>query len=149
MAPPLHIHGTAVALGPVAALIQGPSGSGKSDLALRCLAVPAGGLIREKAQLVADDQVVVTQDVHGLLVSAPASILGKFEVRGVGIVELPTIATARLAVIVELVTPGQVERMPDEHYLFIEGVRVPCLRLAPFEASAPLKLLLCLQGAQS
>ena len=149
MAMPLHVHGTAVTLGSAAALIRGASGSGKSDLALRCLAVPAGALIREAARLVADDQVIVTRAGTELLVSAPNTILGRLEVRGVGVLEVPAVAAARLVLVVELVAPDQVERMPDEHYVWLDGVRVPCLRLAPFEASAPAKMLLCLQRADT
>jgi HPr kinase/phosphorylase len=145
---PLHVHGTALALGTAAALIRGASGSGKSDLALRCLAVPFGTLIGEAARLVADDQVIITPTGMDLVVSAPDTIRGKLEVRGVGIIEVAAVASARLALVVDLVTPEQVERMPEEHHVWLAGVQVPCLTLAPFEASAPVKLLLRLQRAE-
>ena len=70
------IHGTCVALGSHAALIRGPSGSGKSDLALRFLALSAEpGL---EPLLVADDQVWVERQNNGSLVaSAPPTLRGQ------------------------------------------------------------------------
>ena len=88
------IHGTCVALGPHAALIRGRSGSGKSDLALRFLALPPEhGL---EPLLVADDQVWVERQKDGSLVaSAPSNLAGKIEVRGLGILEVPHRGEAR------------------------------------------------------
>ncbi len=146
---PATQHGTAIALGDAAALIRGPSGSGKSDLALRCLAVPVGGLIGEPVRLVADDRAVLTRDGGDILVSAPPAIAGRIEVRGLGIVEVPSVAAARLRLVVDLVPPDALERMPEDHHCLIEGVQVQRLALAPFEGSAALKLLLCLRGVKA
>ncbi len=146
---PAVVHGTAVALGDVAALIKGGSGSGKSDLALRCLGLPAGPLTGQAARLVSDDQVILTRQGQGLLLSAPASIAGRLEVRGVGIVDVGDVTPAWLALVIELVPPDVVERMPEERRCVIEGVEVPVVALTPFEASAPLKLLLCLRRFNS
>lgn len=141
-------HGTAVALGSAAALITGPSGAGKSDLALRCLAAAPSTLIPEAAVLIADDRVHIARVGERLRVSAPETILGKLEVRGIGIVTVPFRASADLVLAVELVAPGGVDRLPDppleRDFL---GLRLPLLRLCPFEASAPTKLLLALMQA--
>ena len=118
------IHGTCVALGNHAALIRGRSGSGKSDLALRFLALsPEPGL---EPRLVADDQ-------------------------GLGILEAPHRVEARLALAVDLVLPQDVPRMPSEprERITIAGVAIPVVRLAPFELSAALKLKLALLSAVS
>lgn len=147
-APDRTHHGTAIALGARAALIVGPSGAGKSDLALRCLALAPGPLIPETAVLVADDRVHIHRAAAGLSVSAPETIRGQLEVRGLGIVEVPFRANADLVLAVELVAPEAVERLPDPPpELDFLGVRLPVLRLAPFEASAPVKLLLTLMQA--
>jgi HPr kinase/phosphorylase len=148
-AAPRLVHGTAVAWGGVAALIRGASGSGKSDLALRCLGLPAGPLTGEVARLVADDQVVVTRDGTGLLVSAPPTIAGRLEVRGVGIIEVGDVKPARLALVVDLVPPAAVSRLPERRWCSLEGVEVPMVVLTPFEASAALKVLLCLRGVSA
>ncbi len=145
---PETYHGTAVALRAAAVLIVGASGSGKSDLALRCMALAPSSLITDAALLVADDRVRLQAVGGELRVEAPETIRGKLEVRGQGIVTVPFVASARLALIAELVPPEAVERLPDpEPHRNYFGHEVPLLRLAPFEASAPVKLLLALQLA--
>jgi HPr kinase/phosphorylase len=138
-------HGTAIAVGDAAALILGPSGAGKSDLALRCISLGTNALIPQPCVLVADDRVHLTPAEGGLTVSAPGAIGGKLEVRGLGIVAVPHRPSAHLVLTVELAAPDQVERLPDppleRDFL---GRRIPLVRLAPFEASAPVKLLLAL-----
>ncbi len=139
------IHGTAIAVAGRAALIRGPTGSGKSDLALRCLAVAAGPLTPEAARLVADDQVLADLAGGRVMLSAPATIRGLIEVRGLGILAVPACDAAGLALVVDLVAAGGVERLPEPGQLqTVCGVAVPCMKLAPFEMSAPLKLLLAL-----
>jgi HPr kinase/phosphorylase len=144
------IHGTCVALGSRAALIRGPSGSGKSDLALRFLALaPEPGL---EPWLVADDQVwVERQDDGRLVASPPPTLAGKIEVRGLGIVEVPHREDARLALVVDLVLPQEVPRIPPDplERITIAGAALPVVKLAPFELSAALKLRLALLSAVS
>jgi HPr kinase/phosphorylase len=138
------IHGTCVAFGPYAAILRGASGTGKSDLAFRFLALPAEAM--DAPMLVADDQVFVEARSDSLLASAPPTIAGKLEVRGLGIIELPYVRHAELVLAVDLVAPQDVPRMPPEPWeqTMIAGNSVPCIALAPFEASAPLKLKLAL-----
>jgi serine kinase of HPr protein (carbohydrate metabolism regulator) len=147
---PLIVHGTCVALGTAAALLRGDSGSGKSDLALRFLALPPGD--EGEPRLIADDQVRIARGSSGeLFASPPPSIAGKLEVRGLGIVDVPYRAEARLRLVVDLATEKDVPRMapdPLEH-VTLAGVAVPRLLLAPFESSAPLKLKLALLQAAS
>lgn len=142
------VHGTAIALEGRAALIRGAPGSGKSDLALRCLAQPATDLIVGPALLIADDQVVAEPRDGKLYLSCPSPIKGLLEVRGLGIVSVPAGESAALELLVDLVAHDEVERLPDpEVSSELLGVRVRRLALFPFEASAPIKLLLALQGA--
>jgi serine kinase of HPr protein (carbohydrate metabolism regulator) len=138
-------HGTCVALGRRGALIRGEPGSGKSDLALRFLALPTDGAL--KPQLVADDQVWIAANGKGtLLASPPETIAGKIEVRGIGIVEVPYLSQAELVLVCDLVQEKDVPRMPPEPWerTEIAGHKVPALKLAPFEHSAPLKLKMAL-----
>ena len=144
------IHGTCVALGSQAALIRGPSGSGKSDLALRFLAL--GAEPGFEPLLVADDQVWVERQSDGCLVaSAPPTLAGKIEVRGLGIVQVPHREAALLALAVDLVLPQEVPRMPPDPLdrIIIAGSALPVVKLAPFELSAALKLRLALLSAVS
>lgn len=139
-------HGTAVALAGKAALIRGAPGSGKSDLALRCLAIAPTALIPAPVTLIADDRVDIRRDGGTLKIEAPATIRGKLEVRGLGIVEVPVAAGAELVLVADLTTPDRIERLPDPApHAEIMGIRLPLIYLAPFEASAPVKLLLALR----
>jgi HPr kinase/phosphorylase len=139
------VHGTCVALGRRGALLRGRPGAGKSDLALRFMALPGEGELQPL--LVADDQVWVDARAKGtLLVSPPDTIAGKMEVRGLGIVEVPYLAEAELVLVCDLVSEKDVPRMPPEPWerTVIAGIPVPALKLAPFEPSAPLKLKMAL-----
>jgi HPr kinase/phosphorylase len=139
------VHGTCVALGRRAALLRGKPGAGKSDLALRFTALPADGDLTPL--LVADDQVFVAASADGVLhVSPPETIAGKIEVRGLGIMAVPFLAAAELVLVCDLVGAEDVPRMPPAkaERTHIAGVPVPAIKLAPFEASAPLKLKMAL-----
>jgi HPr kinase/phosphorylase len=147
---PELVHGTCVALGRSAALLRGPSGSGKSDLALRFLFLARRGPAAVEAPiLVADDQVELIRAGDGLLARAPVTIRGRMEVRGVGIVEVKHLEQAELALIVDLVPElTDVERLPDDATARFMGVEVPLVRLYPWEASAAIKLAVALARAK-
>jgi HPr kinase/phosphorylase len=132
------LHATAVALDGLAVLLRGPSGSGKSDLALR--------LIDAGARLVADDQSELRRRGGGLIVRAPATITGLFEVRGLGILRLDTLAEAPVGLIADLKTADRIERLPPRRAETILGIAVPLVEIAPFEASAAAKLRLGLRA---
>lgn len=144
-----RIHATAIALGGKAALIRGASGSGKSDLALRCLTAAPLPHVPHRMELVADDQVELALVFDGIEASAPPAIAGKLEVRGLGVLDIPFRATARLALAIDLVAPEEVPRYPLEEVTTIFlGLAVPTLRLAPFEISAPAKVALALAASR-
>ena len=65
--------------------------------------------------------------------------------RGFGIVEVASIPAAEIGLAVELADATDIERMPDPTLAWsVLGMGVPLLRVAPFEASAHLKVLLAL-----
>jgi serine kinase of HPr protein (carbohydrate metabolism regulator) len=134
-------HGTAVALGGLGVLLRGPSGSGKSDLALRLIAVGA--------QLVADDQVMLARIDDRVWMAPPAGIAGLLEVRGQGIRRVAHLHSACLALIGDLLPPEQIERLPEPARTPLLGIDIPVLQLAPFEASAAAKLALALENTVS
>ena len=125
----------------------GTPGAGKSDLALR--------LIEGGATLVADDQVALTSSGEILLAAPPARIAGLLEVRGIGIVSMDFVTQCPVHLVVDLVQPDTVERMPEAATVDLCGHRIAHVLLAPFEASAPVKVRLALsravagQGAQT
>ena len=140
------VHGTCVALGRTAALLRGPSGAGKSDLALRFLFLARRGpAALEPPILVADDQVWLVRHGERILARPPATIRGRIEVRGIGIVEVKSIAEADLALVVDLAPPGAPERMPEaDRTTRLLGVAVPTMVLLPWEGSAAIKLAIAL-----
>ncbi|MDX2258489.1 MAG: HPr kinase/phosphatase C-terminal domain-containing protein [Hyphomicrobiaceae bacterium] len=139
------IHATTIAIGSRAILLRGPSGAGKSDLALRCLALPAGRFNADPVELIADDYTVVSAVDGVLWASAPPALGGKLEVRGLGIVDLPAITAAAVALVCDLVPPHDVVRMPEDGLtVTLCNVAIPSIRLHAFEASAPLKLFIAL-----
>src|SRR5437868_3206290 len=99
------VHGTTVALEGEGVLLRGPSGGGKSDLALR--------LIDAGARLVADDQTEIACEAQALVARSPQTIAGRIEVRGVGIIKVPTMPSAPVRLAVDLVAPDRVERLPE------------------------------------
>jgi serine kinase of HPr protein (carbohydrate metabolism regulator) len=144
------LHGTCVALGRSAALLRGPSGAGKSDLALRFLFLARRGpAALEPPTLIADDQVRVRREGARLLVEAPPTLRGKLEVRGLGIVDMKTVADAELVLVADLVAATGVERMPEaDASVRLLGLDVAAIRLVAAEASAPIKLALALSRAR-
>lgn len=134
------LHGTCVALDGAGVLLRGPSGSGKSDLALR--------LIDGGARLISDDQTFVASREGRLIASAPPPIEGRIEARGLGILSVNFEACAPLALIVDLVSEAP-ERLPEPESLEILGVELPLIHLCPFEASAAAKLRLAVHSFAS
>lgn len=126
------IYGSCVAIRGAGVLLLGASGRGKSDLALRLM---DGG-----AELVADDQVAVTQEGHDVVARPAPKLEGLLEVRGVGIMTLPYVAQVGLKLAVMLVAREEVERMPDEQFFGCAGEQLPLLSLHAFDASTEVKI---------
>ncbi len=127
-----QIHGTCIEISGIGILFKGVSGSGKSDLALRCLF--AG------AKLVADDIVIINKEGDELIASSPSKLKGLLEVRGVGIVTKPYVNITKLGLIVELEKDNKISRIPEEEVCNIDGVMLKHINLNPFEISAVEKL---------
>ena len=129
------VHGSTVAIDGRAVLITGPSGSGKSDLALR--------LIDRGFTLVSDDQTIVRRDGDRLVASAPVQIAGKLEVRGIGIMEMTAAADVPVALLVELAS--DIPRLPDDdRELQILGIPLPLIAIDAMTPSAAPKVALAL-----
>ena len=129
------LHASTVALEGRAVLISGPSGSGKSDLALR--------LIDRGFTLVSDDQTMVRKDGGRLLASAPPTIHGKLEIRGIGIVEMETVSDVPVALFVELTS--DIQRLPDDSgERLVLDVKLPLISVDAMTASASSKVALAL-----
>jgi serine kinase of HPr protein (carbohydrate metabolism regulator) len=129
------VHASTVATDGRAVVIMGPSGSGKSDLALR--------LLDRGFTLVSDDRTVVRKNGDRLIASAPPNIAGKLEIRGIGIVEMDTVTDVPVALLVELTS--EIQRLPDENRERpVLGINLPLISIDAMTASAPSKVALAL-----
>ncbi len=133
-----RLHATTVAIDGVAVMIEGASGSGKSDLALR--------LIDRGAVLVSDDQTLVIRVGKTLRARPPSTIAGRIEVRGIGIVAMPHVEDVPVGLLVRI--DGAIERMPERRARKIAGIDVRQFAVDPFHASAPIKVELALRNPE-
>ena len=126
-----NLHASCVSTDGRAVLICGPSGSGKSDLALR--------LMDRGFNLVSDDRTIVRKEGDKLVASAPETIKGKLEIRGIGIVDMDVVSDVPVALVVELTSDMQ--RMPDDsRQRLILGASVPLINVDAMTASAASKV---------
>jgi HPr kinase/phosphorylase len=115
--------------------MTGPSGSGKSGLALRMIALGA--------RLVADDRTELCAESGGrLLASAPAAIRGLIEARGVGLLRADPLDRVPLALVVDLARE-EPDRLPPHRQITLLGCTLP-LVLRPRNPHLPESLLLWL-----
>lgn len=129
------LHASTVAVDGRAVLITGPSGSGKSDLALR--------LIDRGFTLVSDDQTIVRKIGAKLVAAAPPTIRGKLEIRGIGIVDMDNVEDVPVALVVELTS--DIQRLPDDsRERPILGIDVPLISVDATTASAASKVAIAL-----
>jgi HPr kinase/phosphorylase len=133
---PVRLHASCVALEGRGVMLLGPSGSGKSDLAIR--------LIDLGARLVADDQLLVERSNGRLLGRPEASLAGLVEARGIGLLRLPFCACSPIDLVVELDRAERIPRWPERAAYPLLGLEVACLRLDPRAASAPAVIRLAL-----
>ncbi len=129
-------HGTCIARANAGVLLCGPSGSGKSDLALR--------LVEDGAHLVADDRVVLWQEGPHVWARPPLGLAGLLEVRGLGIVRLPHRAPVAVRLVVHLGAEATERLPPREEQETVMETSLPLLRLDARQASAPARVRLAL-----
>jgi serine kinase of HPr protein (carbohydrate metabolism regulator) len=129
------VHASCVLVGRSAVLIRGPSGSGKSQLALTLIEV--GGL-SATARLVADDRVRLFAANGRLLAAAPEAIRGKIEVRGSGVREIACEPLALVGLVVDLAA-GDASRLPEPAATRVEilGVKLSRLPIAAGASALP------------
>jgi serine kinase of HPr protein (carbohydrate metabolism regulator) len=114
-----NIHATGLVLGGAGLIIRGPSGSGKSILALDLLEHD------HEAVLVSDDRIDLTVEDTGLVMHAAPNLAGLIELRGRGIVGRPHFERAPLHLVIDLV--DELVRMPEADAFVTElfGVTLP------------------------
>lgn len=118
MAHTCQIHGSAVELAGRAVVITGLAGSGKSTLCLEMIALGA--------TLIADDRVDLTRRDDDIFASAPDTITGLIEARGVGLIRMDTVHDIPVAWIVDL-DETEIDRMPHQRTRPLLEVRYPVI----------------------
>ncbi|MBB1496685.1 HPr kinase/phosphorylase [Paracoccus sp. MC1862] len=110
------IHASAVEIAGRGLLILGPSGSGKSSLAL--------ALMGMGARLVADDRVILRVRDSSLVAECPAPIRGRIEARGIGLLQAEAAGPVAIAQVVDL---GQAEtrRLPPPRSIMLSDLALP------------------------
>lgn len=137
------VHGTCVVVGGCGVFIHGPSGSGKSDLALRLIDQPGlgTGAAALTAWLVADDQVAITRCGDRLFAAAPPRLAGLLEVRGLGIVKVDHAPETEVRLAVRLADAESIERLPEKDaQLVLLDIAVPEIAVDAAAASAPARV---------
>lgn len=108
------LHASCVSYQDKGVLILGPSGSGKSSLALRLIAMGA--------QLVADDQTILTPDLQGrLIATCPKPLSGMIEARGLGLLSAPCVPSAPVSLVIDMGTP-ETDRLPPHRKITLSGI---------------------------
>lgn len=121
-------HGTLVVIEGKGVLITGASGSGKSTLALKLLA--SCKMMGIPARLVSDDQVLLSARSGRLIGTAPKSIEGLIEVRGVGPTRIDHASSSAVDLAVVLVPADEAPRFNDDVTETFSDIKVPMLELA-------------------
>jgi serine kinase of HPr protein (carbohydrate metabolism regulator) len=130
------LHVSSIAIDGRAVLIEGESGAGKSDLALR--------LIDRGATLISDDYTLLQRAGHELIASPPDTIAGQIEVRGLGVLPIPHVEKIPVALLVHLTDAP--ERLPlEEEVRRIAGVDIREVAIDSRTASAAIKVELALR----
>ena len=112
-APEDIVHATCVAFSRRGILILGPSGSGKSTLGLALMALGA--------KLVADDRTILAGKAGALVAKCPAQLRGLIEARGLGLIRAQPLASANIALVVDLGKP-ETDRLPPHRNTTLCGV---------------------------
>jgi HPr kinase/phosphorylase len=121
------LHASCVLIQTSGVLILGPSGSGKSSLALRLIGL--GGT------LIADDRTILTYQKNRVMAACPEPIQDRIEARGVGIIKLGSNKCAQISLVVDMGSTAKA-RMPTDETYDLFGIDFPLIRSAPLDAFA-------------
>lgn len=135
---PLVIHASCVAVAGRAVLITGPSGSGKSSLALTLMAAGAA--------LVADDQTEIYLDGQRLMARCPPALSGLIEARGVGLLTTDPAQPAEVVLVADLARP-EPDRLPPRRSVSLLGRPID-LVFGQGNAHFPWAVLCYLKGSR-
>ena len=116
------LHASCVAWQGRGVLILGPSGAGKSALALQLMAYGA--------DLVADDRTELQVEADVLTARPPTTIQGLIEARGLGLLRVPFVPQAQIALVVDM-DQTETHRLPPEREISLLGISCPLVLAVP------------------
>ena len=136
-----NVHATALVVGETGILITGPSGSGKSRLAMELL--QSARVAGRFAALVADDQVLLRAVGGRVLAVTPKTISGLIELRGIGILRVPGLQRAVMHLAIAVTPQDDATRLPpaDDRYEPGAGLSLPMVHAVAGHLRNPLELV--------
>jgi serine kinase of HPr protein (carbohydrate metabolism regulator) len=131
----LAIHASAVVIGEIGILIRGPSGGGKSRLAMDLIF--AARQIGRFASLIGDDRIDLDNRAGRLIARGHPLVRGMIEQRGLGILRVTYEAAAVVRLMVDIIAPQEAVRLPEPErtHAVLCGVQLPILPLLQGVAS--------------
>lgn len=140
----VNMHATAVLLGDRGVLVAGPSGAGKTALALSLIdKMRSAGRF---SRLVSDDQVFLSAHGERLLCHAPRTIAGLAEIRGLGPCPVDHEGAAVVDLLVRLAPESEVLRFAEAESELVLGCSVARLVLAEREIVAAVPAIFARLG---
>lgn len=136
------VHATALVVGETGLLVTGPSGSGKSKLAMDL--IQAAAVRGRFAALVSDDRVGLQVAGKRVLAIAPPPIAGMIELRGSGIMTMTHLPRAVMHVAIAVGRAQDQPRLPPAgaRYTPEPGVDLPLFHMVPGHLHDPMDLIL-------
>ena len=131
------VHATAVSVNGRGVLIMGPSGSGKSSLALELMAYGA--------DLVSDDRVLIEIRVQSLIARTAPNLQGMIEARGIGILNAVSVESTEIVLVVDM-DQTETDRLPPQRSAVLLDVKVPVVHKSAQSSFAAAILQYLKQG---
>jgi serine kinase of HPr protein (carbohydrate metabolism regulator) len=129
-----NIHASGVLIGDRGVLLTGPSGAGKTTLALAL--VRRAAMAGRFARFVADDQLFLERAGTSIVARAPAAIAGLVEIRGFGPHPCAFEPAMLVDLVVRLVPAASASRLDPQDRVELLGLSLPSLDLAMRETAA-------------
>ncbi len=134
-----NLHANCLIIGNQGILVCGPSGSGKTSLMLHL--IDRATETSQFAAMVADDQTLLHNANGRLIGECPIDISGLCEIRGFGIYKNSFVASTVINLVVEIISPEKLARMPLENSRNIKGISLPEISVPQFQLEQSFRII--------